>query len=82
LRLGLTFLPGAASDQDLPTYAFLHSWNYRNEPPCLACLLRRVFAKFLPGLASNHNVPDLCLLNKLGWLQAWSIEPSHTLTIF
>jgi hypothetical protein len=37
----------------------LYTYYYRSDPPCLAYLLKWSLSKFLPGLASNHDPPNL-----------------------
>jgi hypothetical protein len=48
----------------------LCNWDYRYDPPHLACWLRRGLANFFPRLALNCNPPDLCLPS------SWDYRPT------
>jgi hypothetical protein len=53
------------SDFDPPTYGLPCGWDHRHMLPYLAYWLRKSLTNFLPRLAFNWDLTDLCLLS--GW---------------
>jgi hypothetical protein len=60
------FWPGWASDID-----FLHIWDHRHVPPHTSLLLRWDLVNLSPGLALNHDPPNLCFYS------SWDTGVSH-----
>jgi hypothetical protein len=57
----LMFLPGAGLDSNLLAYSLPYNWEHRHIHHAWLISWDGGLANFLPGLASNCNLPDLCL---------------------
>jgi hypothetical protein len=49
-----------------PHLCLLLSWDSKCVSPRPICWLRKSFTNFLPGLALNHDLPNLCLPSRCG----------------
>jgi hypothetical protein len=55
------FCPRLAADCNLPTYGLPCSWHLSHVPPYLAYWFEMEISLTLHKLASNHDLPNLCV---------------------